>query len=111
MRQHGIARGGKVILPEEIIDLRPCAFRTFPRPIHRTRIEDDAFIRIDCRVFQPMLHILTIVAGKNTGCDADLSRMCVDALPDRHAPLQFCFHLIRKEGLLYPCRKRQLQCW
>ena len=109
MCQYGIARSGKVILPEEIIDLRPCAFRTFPRPIRRTRIEDDAFIRIDCRVFQPMLHILTIVAGKNTGCNADLSRMCVDALPDRHAPTQCCFHLIRKEGLLRSRRERQLQ--
>ena len=56
-----------------------------------------------------MLHILTIVAGKDTGCDTDLSRMCVDALPDRHAPPQFCFHLIRKEGLLRSRRERQLQ--
>ena len=110
MRQHAIARSGKVILPEEIVDLRPCAFRTFPRPVRRARIEDDAFIRIDCRVFQPVLHILTIVAGKDTGCDTDLSRMCVDALPDRHAPSQFCFHLIRKEGLLRSRREWQLQC-
>ena len=110
MRQHGIARGSKVVLPEEIIDLRTCTLCAFPCAVRRTRIEDDAFIRIDCRVFQPMLHILTIVAGKDTGCDADLSRMCVDALPDRHAPLQFCFHLIRKEGLLRSRRERQLQC-
>ena len=110
MCQHGIARGSEVILPEEVIDLRTCTLCAFPRTVRRTRIEDDAFIRIDCRVFQPMLHILTIVAGKDTGCDADLSRMSVDALPDRHTPLQFSFHLIRKEGLLCSRRERQLQC-
>ena len=40
----------------------------------------------------------------------DLSCMSVDALPDRHTSLQFCFHLIRKEGLLRSRRERQLQC-
>ena len=110
MCQHGIARSGKVVLPEEIVDLRTCTLCAFPCAVRRSRVEDDAFIRIDCRVFQPMLHILTIVAGKDTGCNADLSCMSVDALPDRHAPPQFCFHLIRKEGLLRSRRERQLQC-
>ena len=110
MCQYGIARGSEVVLPEEVIDLSICTLCALPRTVRRSRIEDDAFIRIDCRVFQPILHILTIVVGKDTGCDADLSRMSVDALPDRHAPTQCCFHLIRKEGLLRSRRERQLQC-
>ena len=110
MCQHGIARSGEVVLPEEIIGLRTCALRTFPCTVRRSRVEDDAFIRIGRGIFKPALHILTIIARKDACCNADLMCVGIDTLPDLCAALQLRSHLIRKKGLFRSRGGRQLQC-
>ena len=92
----GIARSGKVILPEEVHDHCTRRLCHGARTVRRPRIEDNPLIRIERRVFKPCLHIACVIAHKDRRRDADLPFVCGNLCPDRHPTAQLRAHLLRK---------------
>ena len=98
---HRIACGSKVVLPREIKDLSPRFLRKRTGTVRRAGVCDNAFIGINRCIRKPDLHILHIVAHKDTCRNAHLLRMRINAPPDLHAAAQFSGHLLREERNLY----------